>query len=263
MLLEFSYTMKQTYSLPVVNHHYALKCMPPDTQRQRVMHSQLELAPSCPAHYKSDVFGNKIVYGCLRDAHVCFSACLSGVVETGLACDEHIEGRDSFFADIFCCQSALTRPGGELKRLYEKYCHCTMRLDPYSAALQLMRTVYHTMSYVPGTTTVSTTAEQALMKRRGVCQDYAHILIALCRMRGIPARYVVGMMIGEGASHAWVEVCCNGYWYGLDPTNNLLVDESYIKLSHGRDYADTIVSKGVFHNFTHQTQEIHVIVKPQ
>ncbi|MGN1116017.1 MAG: transglutaminase domain-containing protein [Candidatus Ornithomonoglobus sp.] len=263
MILEFTYSMKQTYSLPIVNHHYALKCMPPDTQRQRVMSAQLELFPECSKSYKSDVFGNKTVYGCLREAHADFCACLSGVVETGFACNEHTESENTFFTDIFRCQSAFTRPGSELTRLYKLYGKCAKRLDPYTAALYLMRTVYHTMSYVPGTTDVTTTAEQALLKRRGVCQDYAHILIALCRMAGIPARYVVGMMIGEGASHAWVEVCCNGYWYGLDPTNNLLIDESYIKLSHGRDYADTIVSKGIFHGLAQQYQKISVIVKPK
>ncbi len=263
MILEFTYSMKQTYALPIVNHHYALKCMPPDTQRQRVMNARLEIFPECPRSCKTDIFGNKITYGCLREAHADFCACLSGVAETGLSCNEHTETENTFFTDIFRCRSAFTAPGAEITRLYDQHGKYAKELDSYTAALYLMRTVYHTMSYVPGATGVATTAEQAMRKRRGVCQDYAHIMIALCRMTGIPARYVVGMMIGEGASHAWVEVCCNGYWYGLDPTNNLLIDESYIKLSHGRDYADTIVSKGIFHGLTQQKQEISVIVRPK
>lgn len=263
MILEFTYNMKQTYSMPVVNHHYALKCMPSDTQRQRIMNAKLEILPLCAGNYKSDVFGNKIIYGCLKEPHTYFNVCLSGVAETGFAVNEHMDDGRGFFADIFKTHSPFTALGEELKRLYENHAGYARRLDRYSAALYFMRVVYHTMSYVPGATTVATTAEQALRKRRGVCQDYAHILISLCRMAGIPARYVVGMMIGEGASHAWVEVCCNGYWYGIDPTNNLLIDESYIKLSHGRDYGDTIVLKGIFHNITTQNQEISVSVRPR
>lgn len=261
MILEFNYNMLQSYSLPVVNHHYAFKCMPPDGGRQRVLSAHLEISPECPMYHKTDIFGNEILYGCLRKAHVHFNACLSGVVETDISRYEYSTAENSFFHDIFRCQSRFTRPGTEIMRLYDRHRKHIESLDLYTAALYLMRMVYHTMSYMPGSTDVTTTAEQALLKRRGVCQDYAHILLSLCRMIGIPARYAVGMMIGEGASHAWVEVCCNGFWYGLDPTNNLLVDESYIKLSHGRDYADTIVSKGIFHNFTRQTQEIQVIVK--
>ena len=96
---------------------------------------------------------------------------------------------------------------------------------------------------------------------KGVCQDYAHILIALCHMDGIGARYVVGFMIGEGATHAWVEIMCGGYWYGLDPTNNLMVDETYIKLSHGRDYNDCTVVRGSFYRQASQHQEVYVSVE--
>ena len=99
--------------------------------------------------------------------------------------------------------------------------------------------------------------------KKGVCQDYAHILIALLRMMRIPARYVVGMMIGEGFSHAWVEMEADGRWYGLDPTNDVLVGENYIKISHGRDYNDCIVNKGVFTGMASQKQDISVIVCEQ
>lgn len=262
MILEYSYTMKQNYGRTVANHHFSIRCIPPTTERQRIISTQLTVAPECRLSYKADVFGNKSAYGCIKNEHNSFTVCLTGTVETGLSCCENKETAKSFFCDIFRIQSAFTQPGAELRRLYAMHEGHLKQLDSYSAALYLMRTVYHTMSYTPGATNVSTNAEQAMLKRCGVCQDYAHILISLCRMCNIPARYVVGMMIGEGASHAWVEVCCCGFWYGLDPTNNLLVDENYIKLSYGRDYADTIVLKGMFCGFTSQTQDISVIVTP-
>ena len=126
-----------------------------------------------------------------------------------------------------------------------------------------MHKLHQDLSYEKGVTTFQTTAEEAMKLKKGVCQDYAHILIALLRMMKIPARYVVGMMIGEGFSHAWVEMEADGRWYGLDPTNDVLVGENYIKISHGRDYNDCIVNKGVFTGMASQKQDISVIVCEQ
>lgn len=86
-------------------------------------------------------------------------------------------------------------------------------------------------------------------------------MIALCKYAGIPARYVVGLMIGEGSTHAWVEVYVDGGWYGLDPTNNLHIDDYYVKIAHGRDYDDCIVDKGQFNGITNQQQQVYVRVE--
>lgn len=109
-------------------------------------------------------------------------------------------------------------------------------------------------------TAIQTTAEEAMALGMGVCQDYSHILLSLCRMEHIPSRYVVGMLIGEGLSHAWVEICDNGHWIALDPTNNLIVDDQHIKISSGRDYQDCIINQGLFVGQTTQVQTIHVSV---
>ena len=84
---------------------------------------------------------------------------------------------------------------------------------------------------------------------------------SLLRMEGIPARYVVGMMTGEGSSHAWVEALCNGYWYGFDPTNNKLVNADYIRVSCGRDSADCSVIRGNFYGCVTQRQNEKVVVE--
>lgn len=86
-------------------------------------------------------------------------------------------------------------------------------------------------------------------------------MLSLLRMEGIPARYVVGMMLGEGASHAWVEVLCNGYWYGFDPTNDKLVNEEYIRVSCGRDAGDCSVIRGTFYGLVAQMQQERVVVE--
>jgi transglutaminase-like putative cysteine protease len=102
------------------------------------------------------------------------------------------------------------------------------------------------MKYTQGATTTSTTAGEALALGKGVCQDFAHILIALCRLSGILARYTAGFMEGEGSAHAWVEYYENGSWRAVDPTHNRLVETGYIKLSHGWDFGDCSIERGVF-----------------
>lgn len=124
-----------------------------------------------------------------------------------------------------------------------------------------MRRLYQDFHYEQGVTDISTTAEEALLLGKGVCQDYSHIMLSLCRMERIPSRYVVGMLMGEGLSHAWVEICSDGHWIALDPTNNLVVDTQHIKISSGRDYQDCIINQGVFTGFASQVQHIQVSVK--
>lgn len=128
-------------------------------------------------------------------------------------------------------------------------------------AVRVMDYLYHHFLYIPGVTDIRTTAADALRLGRGVCQDYAHIMTAVMRCAGIPARYVNGLMIGEGATHAWVEIYTDGGWYGLDPTNNLHVDDYYIKLAHGRDYGDCEVDRGIFRGNAVQRQKIYVNVE--
>ena len=86
-------------------------------------------------------------------------------------------------------------------------------------------------------------------------------MLCLLRMEGISARYVTGMMLGEGASHAWGEALCNGYWYGFDPTNNLLVDDAYIRVGCGRDSADCSIIRGTFYGLASQVQRECVTVE--
>ena len=128
-------------------------------------------------------------------------------------------------------------------------------------ALRLSEKIHGYMCYAPGTTQINTTAMEAFQQQKGVCQDYAHILIALCRACGIPARYVNGFMQGTGVTHAWVEVLVNNEWRGIDPTNNQLIEYGYIKLAHGRDALDCRVNRGVYTGHPTEQTEIRVIVE--
>jgi transglutaminase-like putative cysteine protease len=119
----------------------------------------------------------------------------------------------------------------------------------------LMDFIHGTCRYVPGATHIGTHTEEFFAKPQGVCQDYAHLLLALCRSIGIPARYVCGYVydakrgdvIGSHASHAWAEVWIPGYgWLGVDPTNKKVIHEAYVASAVGRDYRDATPVSGSY-----------------
>ncbi len=119
--------------------------------------------------------------------------------------------------------------------------------------LDLTRFLYETLDYDQSATDVHTQVEEVLELEAGVCQDFAHLMLACCRIRGIPARYVSGYLYageglrGELGSHAWVECLLpSGHWLSLDPTNNLIANEHYIRVHVGRDYADVSPTRGVY-----------------
>ena len=262
MILNFFYEMTLEFSKPVISHHYSIKCFPKDTLRQKIIESSLKIEPECPENYSFDSFGNKSATGFISEEHQHFKMTLKGKAETGLDISEH---EDFENLELFKAQSSYTVPGNSILEFYKNLINKEfIPATPYERALYFMKTIHEEFKYVPASTNIQTTAEQAFQKKCGVCQDYAHILLSILRLDKIPARYVVGLMTGEGESHAWVEGNFKGHWYGLDPTNNLLVDSNYIKISHGRDYQNCIVSRGIFKNtngFTNQIQKVRVSVE--
>jgi len=128
--------------------------------------------------------------------------------------------------------------------------------------------VYDNFQYKKGITTVETTISEIWNLKSGVCQDFAHILLVLLRLVGIPSRYVSGYicpnksgMRGEGATHAWVEAYLPYYgWLGLDPTNNCIVNEQHVKLAVGKDFSDCSPVKGTYRGTSNHTLEVGVTV---
>ncbi len=125
--------------------------------------------------------------------------------------------------------------------------------DVEKEALSLMEAVRSALTYESGATDVHTRVEEVLELGRGVCQDFSHVLIAACRARGIPARYVSGYLYdpevadGESESHAWVDVfTASRGWISLDPTHGREQNEHYVRLAVGRDYGDVPPTKGVY-----------------
>lgn len=130
-------------------------------------------------------------------------------------------------------------------------------------AESIMRHINSILTYAPQSTDIETTAQEVIDSGKGVCQDFAHLMIAVCRHFGIHARYVCGFVEGTGETHAWVEVfdTQQSYWFGFDPTNDHIIDLGYVKLAHGRDAADCPVSRGQYNGFSNQETRISVILK--
>lgn len=142
--------------------------------------------------------------------------------------------------------------------------------DTFASAQRLMDLVYRDFAYEQQVTDVSSTVDDVLSRRRGVCQDFAHVLIGLCRSIGVPARYVSGYIVssrearrGVDASHAWVEVFTPTHgWRGLDPTNNLVASEHHVKMAIGRDYRDVSPSRGAYRGGADERLSVIVSVHP-
>lgn len=260
MLLDFSYNMRLDFSLPVKDQHFSMKCVPRDTCRQELVASDIKVCPDTPVLKDTDGLGNHLIYGIIRDEHEDFSLTVSGQVKTSDSLYEEYEDPSSIELVRYKVPSAYTLQGPSLCALYREWSESAPEGD-YDKLLYYTELVRNSIRYASGTTDVHTTAEEAIRLGSGVCQDYSHVLIAVLRTAGIPARYVTGLIPGEGESHAWVEANCLGYWYGIDPTNNMLINESYIKFSHGRDYEDCMISRGIFSNpLAIQTMKIKVNV---
>jgi transglutaminase-like putative cysteine protease len=118
--------------------------------------------------------------------------------------------------------------------------------DPLRTALAIGEAVRAAMTYELGVTGVRTSAAEAWALRRGVCQDMAHVMISMCRSRGLAARYVSGHLLGEGASHAWVEVDAGGHTVAYDPTHGRETDLRYVTVAVGRDYRDVAPTAGTY-----------------
>jgi transglutaminase-like putative cysteine protease len=151
----------------------------------------------------------------------------------------------------YLAQSARTEPAGDLAATAESLVDDR---DPAATALAISNAVHDAMTYEPGSTGVETSAAEAWSAGRGVCQDYAHLVVGALRHVGIPARYVSGYLhpkadaqLGDtviGESHAWVE-WWQGAWVAHDPTNATMVADRHVTVGTGRDYRDVPPIKGI------------------
>ncbi|WP_345714411.1 transglutaminase family protein [Luteolibacter yonseiensis] len=140
----------------------------------------------------------------------------------------------------------------------------------FDQSMAIMSWIHREFAYEQGVTTVNTHLEEAFEMKRGVCQDFTHVMLGLCRAVNIPARYASGYLyngprdtlVGAQASHAWAEIYIPAAgWIGFDPTNNTLADERYVKVAVGRDYEDVTPVRGNYRGTGHCRMEVQVEVE--
>jgi transglutaminase-like putative cysteine protease len=238
------------YPGPIEDLNHRLVIIPPERHldQRRVVHRLDVSAPDAAVVTTSDSFGNTVlsVHVPIVERRIDFEAWI--VVERrsdGLATLDPAE-----FDRRWTEPSIRTRPDDALRTIArDLQVHGE---EGIGLARRINRWVFERMQYAHEITDIHTSAAEALSLGRGVCQDYAHIMIALCRLCGIPARYVSGHLLGEGGTHAWVEVLLPLDEGGrirvwpFDPTHGREPGLTYVTVATGRDYSDVAPTSGTF-----------------
>lgn len=259
----FDYEMQIRYAQPTFGGSFTLRALPQTTGAQKVDFMQEEIFPKCEVWSSRDSFGNVLLCGNFPKGMQIFTFHANGTVTTGLAAGEKLVSE----ADAFKYRSTkprLASPGEGITRLHDalvKDPELAPTLSVRRRATRLMHVVHERLTYQKGLTSVTTSAEEALKLGAGVCEDFAHVMIALCRSFGITARYVTGFIPGEGESHAWVEVLDHDLWLGLDPTNDCEAACQHIRVGVGRDVSDCPMNRGIHFGIAQNTMEVHASVK--
>lgn len=273
MLYEIQHRTTYVYDEPVTISHHLARLAPRHMASQHCVQHEVTIEPP-PADRAEhvDYFGNRVLFFAIRSAHRRLTVTATSRVE--VAARRSPAGAESpaweFLQDAcradylsehalageFSYPSPLAYPSGE----FAKYAQIsfTPGRPVLAAAMELNSRIFRDFVFDPAATDVATPVEEAFKKRRGVCQDFAHVLIACMRSMGLPARYVSGYLetlpplgkpklIGADASHAWASVWCGERlgWVDLDPTNDCIPGGRHITVAHGRDFRDVSPLRGI------------------
>lgn len=305
MLLYITHTTTYHYAPQVNTAQHMAHLLPREDASQTVQSSELVITPTPAATSNHiDVFGNNRTFFSLPVAHDRLSITAKSVVETHFVPyppDQALDSpawekvREHFVyhagaawdaATEFVFTSTYVQPHPNFAEFARA--SFTPGRPLLVAAADLMSRIHQEFAYEPASTDINTPALEALKHRKGVCQDFAHILIGCLRSLGLAARYVSGYLvtevpegqtrlIGSDASHAWASVyvpdtqddgtlATHGQWFDLDPTNDRWGLRSpgidYVTVAIGRDYADVSPVRGVIHGGASHTLEVGVTVQP-
>jgi transglutaminase-like putative cysteine protease len=245
--------LRYNYPGPIYDLDQRLMIVPPEHygDQRRVVYRLEVSAPDFATTEQHDEYGNLVlnVHIPKVEETVDFEAWI--VVERHLSNEPQRIPLTLLTDPRFLHASDLTQPDETLRQAAETLAqHGEQGL---ALAQRINDWTHSALTYEHDVTTVRTTASEALALGRGVCQDYSHIMLTLCRLCGLPARYVSGHLLGEGGTHAWVEVLLpsnenphEGIAVPFDPTNGNRADLSYLTIATGRDYYDVAPTSGTF-----------------
>jgi transglutaminase-like putative cysteine protease len=237
------------YPGPIRNLHQTLIVVPAERYLdQALCEHDLAVTPyPADVRHEIDAFGNRVCRLVIPwiQSQIAF--------EVMIAVERHANGESrarvaSEDVEHFRSSTELTASDGRIAGVAQEL--ASQARDERDLAERISDWVANALSYGSGSTGVTTTAAQALQTGRGLCQDYAHLMLAICRAAGLPGRYVSGHMVAEGGSHAWVDVLVPGDDHddyeaiAFDPTNRRQPNLGYTTVAVGRDYRDVSPSSG-------------------
>jgi transglutaminase-like putative cysteine protease len=251
----------------VVHSHQLLHLVPRPAPYQQCLEHTIDISPAAYRRKEEiDAFGNPVTRVELEHPHRRLEVKTDMEVEIysrpsiaatdtmpwdRLATRFNYTGRSPARDDLEAVRFRSESPYVRVKTMFTDYAEdCFPAKRPILACAQALMTKLHTeLMYAPGATTIATPVTEVLEIRRGVCQDFAHLMIACLRSRGLAARYVSGYvrsLVGSAASHAWVAVYAPPFgWLELDPTNDTMVGTDHIAVAWGRDFGDVSPLRGI------------------
>ena len=299
MLLHVTHETRYDYSPAVETALHMVHLKPRNTDSQRLHSHQLSVEPPPASQTQSlDLYGNTRSFFELDARHESLVVCARSLVQTQAPAAptaaslqlgweeerEHFRYHAGAPHDSACAFN-FPSPYVPQDDTIEAYARTSFQpgRSAFDAVSELNQRIYREFEYDADSTEINTPVVQALAQRRGVCQDFAHIMIAGLRAMGLPARYVSGYllthpppgqprMVGADASHAWVSAWFpepgapaasrGGQWIDFDPTNGRCAGDDYVTLAMGRDFSDVSPMRGVLHGGTSHTLEVRVTVEP-
>ncbi len=284
------------YAPSVDTAQHIVHLRPRDTASQTLLEHRLQISPAPSARSdRADAWGNTRTFFALQTSHDVLRVVAESTVDTTQpaplpydrgATWETVRERFRYRAGGSWDPAAEFVFPSEYVPQHDDFTAYarplfTPGLPVLAAAEALMRRIHADFRYESDSTDVGTPAVEALAQRRGVCQDFAHIMIACLRAMGVPARYVSGYLltepppgqprlVGSDASHAWVSVYAlpaddentPGSWHDFDPTNDRLPGEDYVTIAFGRDFGDVSPMRGLLHGGGEHTLDVAVTVEP-
>src|SRR5207249_10264486 len=250
--LEIVHSTRYRYTAPIAETVMEVRLRPMDGNGQRCLEFRLELSHGVKARAYVDGFGNHVHYFNLVRPHAGLSVISRSTVETGLAPDE--DPGEELVQDFLRFRSPVKDVDG-VRQLARR--HAIAGAGSPAAAEQaldeLTATISREFTYDRTVTNVYSAVDDVLALRAGVCQDFAHLFIAVARAMGVPARYVSGYIHFPGdktltsASHAWAEAWVAGRgWIGFDATHPVRTTPHHVRLAVGRDYTDAAPTRGIY-----------------
>jgi transglutaminase-like putative cysteine protease len=284
MKFKIVHTTRYQYDGEVADSVNEIRLSPRTNGNQSCYQHSITTHPHAPLYAYEDYFGNRVHAFSIADPHSELRITAQSIVVT----NDSLASRESLLpfeqeqaimkSDAFLDQFAeylaptdYTQNTTDVSNIVKHF--LSQSVPSVSQLLaEITTAIKQEYIYDPAATQVQTKVDEMIKLRRGVCQDFAHLMIALCRCIGIPARYVSGYQYisdlsggnadFEQASHAWIEAYIPEVgWTGFDPTNDVPVGWRYIILAYGRDYKDIVPVKGVYHGTPKQSLKVDVDVK--